>query len=257
MEVQLDGKTALITGSSRGLGQAMAQRFAEAGARVAMVARREDVLEEARLDVEKRARDKVVAYSLDLSSASACEELHANVVSALGPVDILVNNVGGARARPFLEVSDEFFQEDLDIKLFSAIRLSRRVLPQMREKRWGRIINVLATMARHPPAKSLPTSATRAAGLALTKVLANEFTPDGVLVNALLVGLIESEQVENMIDSAPDPDAMRNAMVRSVPLGRLGQPEEFANLACFLASDRASYISGCAINVDGGMSPVP
>ena len=135
--------------------------------------------------------------------------------------------------------------------------MARLALPHMREQKWGRIVNTLATAARHPPAKSLPTSATRAAGLAFTKALANEFGPDGVLVNALLVGVIESEQMANMLARAPDPDAARASLDERVPLGRMGEAEEFANMACFLASDHASYINGCAINVDGGMSPVP
>ena len=256
MNVELNGKTALITGGSRGLGQAMAKKFAEAGARVAIVGRRKNVLDEARRSIEQRATDAVAAFSYDLATADACAALHADVVSALGPVDVLVNNVGGARARPFLDNTDEEFQADLDIKLFPAIRLSRLVIPQMRERKWGRILNTLATLARHPYANTLPTSATRAAGLALTKALSHEFAGDGILVNALLVGFIESEQLGKMIERAPDAEAARSSLENSVPMGRLGRAEEFANMACFLASGEASYITGCAINVDGGLSPV-
>ena len=257
MDIRLNGKTALITGGSRGLGQAMAERFAEAGARVAIIARRPDVLEEARQSIEKRAKDKVAAFSYDLTDAAACQAAHAETVSALGPVDILVNNVGGHRSLPFLDADVEQFEADMTIKLYPAIRLAQLVIPQMREQKWGRILNTLATAARHPPAQSLPTSATRAAGLAFTKALANEFGQDGILVNAMLVGIIESEQIHNNIAKAPNPDEIREMLINRIPLGRLGKAEEFANMACFLASENASYINGCAINVDGGMSPVP
>lgn len=257
MEVSLKGHTALITGGSRGIGQAMAERFAAAGARVGIIARRPDILEEALKSVSRPATDKVAAFSHDLSTTAACRSAFEDVVGALGPVDILVNNVGGQRAMPFLKAADEDFEADLNIKLFPAIRLSRLALPYMREQKWGRILNTLATVARHPAAGSLPTSATRAAGLAFTKALASEFGPDGVQVNALLVGLIESEQIQNMISKAADPEQLRVDLTQQIPLGRLGRPEEFANLACLLASDHGSYINGCAINVDGGMSPVP
>lgn len=254
MEIRLDGRTALITGGSRGLGRAMALRFAASGARVAIAARRADVLEETRRELEAVARDKVFALPFDAYNAAGFEPAHRAVVEALGPVDILVNNAGTRAAKPFLEVDDAAWQSDLELKLLAAIRMSRLVLPSMKERGWGRVLNTLAIQAKAPPPQTSPTSISRAAGLALTKVLATEFAPHGITVNALPVGLIESDQINEVMET--QAGALERAQKR-IPAGRLGKAEEFANLACFLASDEAAYINGVAVNVDGGLSPVP
>jgi NAD(P)-dependent dehydrogenase (short-subunit alcohol dehydrogenase family) len=178
-------------------------------------------------------------------------------MNALGKVDIVVNNAGTSRTAAFEEVTDEIWHQDFDEKLFAAIRLTRLAWPQMKERRWGRVINVLNIGAKAPRPKSAPTSVTRAAGMALTKVLAAEGAPHNVLVNALLVGLIEADQhVRRAQRTGIALEDYYKASSKEVPLGRMGQAEEFANIACFLASDAASYITGTAINVDGGRSPV-
>jgi NAD(P)-dependent dehydrogenase (short-subunit alcohol dehydrogenase family) len=174
-------------------------------------------------------------------------------------VDILINNAGASAVGPFVDITDEMWQADLDLKLFAAIRLSRLALPGMEERKWGRIINVLAGAAKTPGARSAPTSVSRAAGMALTKVLAGEGAPNNVLVNALLVGLIRTGQQERRrLATKPDVpfDEFIAPDVARIPMGRIGEPEEFANLACFLVSDAGSYVTGCAINVDGGRTPV-
>ena len=153
------------------------------------------------------------------------------------------------------------WQADLDLKLFAAIRLTRLAWPQMQERRWGRVINVLNIGAKAPRAASAPTSVSRAAGMALTKVLAGEGAAHNILVNALLVGLIESDQWVRRHASQGQNETLEGFMQSlaqrsNVPLGRMGRAEEFANAACFLASDAAGYITGTAINVDGGSSPV-
>jgi NAD(P)-dependent dehydrogenase (short-subunit alcohol dehydrogenase family) len=154
-------------------------------------------------------------------------------------------------------ITDEIWREDFDQKLFAAIRLTRLVWPQMKERRWGRIINVLNVGAKAPRPKSAPTSITRAAGMALTKVLAGEGAPYNVLVNAMLVGFIEADQHVRAAEGAGiELKDYIEARIKDVPLGRIGRAEEFANLACFLVSDAASYITGAGINVDGGRSPV-
>jgi NAD(P)-dependent dehydrogenase (short-subunit alcohol dehydrogenase family) len=178
-------------------------------------------------------------------------------MNALGKIDIVVNNAGTSRTAAFEEVTDEIWHQDFDEKLFAAIRLTRLAWPQMKERRWGRIINVLNIGAKAPRPKSAPTSVTRAAGMALTKVLAAEGAPHNVLVNALLVGLIEADQhVRRAQRTGIALEDYYKASSKEVPLGRMGRAEEFANIACFLASDAASYITGTAINVDGGRSPV-
>ena len=258
MEIKLTGRKALITGGSKGLGFAIAQTFAEAGAEVAILARRQGPLDEAAETIRARSGGKVVAVTCDVRRADDIEAAFARVTQALGRVDILVNNAGTSSAHPFESVTDAQWQEDIDLKLFAAIRLARLVWPQMRERKWGRIINVLNTGAKAPRPASAPTSVTRAAGMALTKVLAGEGAAHGILVNAMLVGLIESDQWVRRAQATGVPlrDVLAN-MAKDIPLGRVGTAQEFANLACFLASDAASYITGTAINVDGGRSPVP
>jgi NAD(P)-dependent dehydrogenase (short-subunit alcohol dehydrogenase family) len=260
MDVRLDGKNALITGGSMGLGKAMALRFAEAGASVVIGARRDDVLRAAREEIAAIADGgTVAAIQGDVSTADGCAHIYAEAETTLGSIDILVNNAGTSAASPFLEVSDDDWQTDFDLKLFAAIRLCRLALPGMMARKWGRILNVLAFIAKAPPASTSPTSVSRAAGLALTKILANEAAPHGVLVNALMTGLVDSNQWvvrHAQLDDGSSYQSFLDGMATGIPLGRVGEAEEFANLALFLASDRASYLTGTAINVDGGKSPV-
>jgi NAD(P)-dependent dehydrogenase (short-subunit alcohol dehydrogenase family) len=255
MDIRLDGRTAVITGGSKGLGLATATRFAASGADVAILARRPEVLEEARQRISATARGQVAAVACDVSRPDDIQRGYDAVMARFGRIDIVLNNAGTSRTLPFEEVSDEIWQEDF--KLFAAVRLTRLVWPQMKERRWGRVINVLNTGAKAPWGGSAPTTVSRAAGMALTKVLAGEGAAHNILVNALLVGVIVSEQWERRAarTGVPLEDLLRD-MGKGVPLGRVGEPEEFANIACFLASDAASYVTGTAINVDGGRSPV-
>jgi NAD(P)-dependent dehydrogenase (short-subunit alcohol dehydrogenase family) len=261
MEIRMDGRVALITGGSEGLGRAMAHGFARAGANIAIAARRMELLEAARDEIAQDTGQRVMAYSTDVSGAGQITDLFHKVQSDFGQVDILVNNAGTSQTGKFEEISDETWQFDIDLKLMAAVRLCRLALPGMKQRKWGRIINVLNTAAKAPRGGSAPTAVTRAAGMALTKVLAGEGAPHNVLVNALCTGVIESGQwVRRWEALAPDTpmDEFLSSMAvdRGVPLGRLGTAEEFANMACFLASDAGSYITGTAINVDGGLSPV-
>jgi NAD(P)-dependent dehydrogenase (short-subunit alcohol dehydrogenase family) len=260
MDIRLDGRTALITGGSLGLGRAMGMAFAQAGAAVALVARRREVLEEARREIAAAApKAKIGIYPCDVRDGPALEKTHAQAVQELGALDILVNNAGTSRTGAFESLTDAVWQEDFELKLFSAIRLARLALPGMKQRKWGRILNVLNTGAKAPGANGAPTHVTRAAGMALTKVLAGEGAPHNVLVNALLVGLIDSDQWVQRHKKDPGGKTYQEytaQMGKSVPLGRMGRAEEFAAMACFLASDRASYVTGTAINVDGGRSPV-
>jgi 3-oxoacyl-[acyl-carrier protein] reductase len=260
MDISLQGRSALITGASKGLGLAMARTFAQAGADVAIVARRPDVLGEARKAIEAAAPGrKVVTVAADVSRVEQVGEVWQQASKALGKVDILVNNAGTSATGEFESITDETWYADMELKLFAAIRLARHALPGMKERRWGRILNVLNTGAKAPSPRGAPTAVTRAAGMALTKVLAGEFAPHNVLVNALCTGILVTEQWERRHQRTAadkDFDTFVSEQGRQVPLGRMGDPQEFANLACFLASDAASYITGCAINVDGGRSPV-
>ncbi len=259
MQLRMDGRNALITGGSLGIGRAIASRFVESGANVAIVARRADVLAEAKAAIGAAGDGKVLPVSADVSTAEGCARAFAAAVSEFGQVDVLVNNAGTSKRGPFESITDEEWQTDLDLKLFAAVRMCREALPGMKSRKWGRIINVLNTGAKAPPAQGAPTAVTRAAGLSLTKVLSAEGAADNVLVNAVLVGRIESNQWEvrhAAENKGRSLEAFYQEMAKPLPMGRFGTAEEFANMVCFLASDAGSYVTGTAINVDGGMCPV-
>jgi len=257
MQLTMPGRRALITGGSLGIGRAIGHRFAGAGADVALVARRPDVLAEAKAEIEAASGRAVVAVAGDVSTAAGCAAAYAAAVAALGGIDVLVNNAGSSARAPFVDITDEDWQADIDLKLFGAIRLCRLAMPGMVERRWGRIINVLNTGSKAPPPGGAPTAVTRAAGMALTKVLAGEGAPHNVLVNSVHVGRIESDQwVRRAAATGQDIGEYYAEVGATLPMGRVGTAEEFANVCCFLASDAGSYVNGAAINVDGGLSPV-
>jgi 3-oxoacyl-[acyl-carrier protein] reductase len=259
MQLQMNKRNALVTGGSYGIGRAIASRFAGAGANVAIVARGKDALETAKAEIAAACNTKVFAIAADVSTADGCCKAFEAAVEAFGLIDVLVNNAGTSQRGAFESISDALWQDDIDLKLFAAIRLCRLALPGMKSRRWGRIINVLNTGAKAPPATGAPTAVTRAAGMALTKVLAGEGAAHNVLVNALLVGRIESNQWVKRHATESKGRSMQDyyaEMAKGIPMGRVGTAEEFANMALFLASDAGSYITGTAINVDGGLSPV-
>lgn len=259
MDVRMDGRKALITGASRGLGYAMALKFAQSGADVALVARREDVLETARAEIAEATGRTIWARSCDVADGDALAALHAAMVKEFGDADILVNNAGSSVSGRFEDITDEMWHQDFELKLFGAIRLARLCLPAMKAQRWGRIINILNIGARAPKAAGAPTQVTRAAGLALTKVMAGDGAPHGVLVNALLTGAIVTDQVRRRHEGSDGALTLPEFVADSgqnIPLGRMGTAEEYANVACFLASDASSYVTGSALNIDGGLSPV-
>lgn len=259
MNIRLDGRVALITGGSSGLGFAMAHEFLANGARVSVVARGAEALDAAVAQLNAHSEGNVVGFVADVATADGTRHAFDATANAFGRVDVLINNAGKSQTGAFEEVSDDVWQADIDLKLLAAIRLARLVFPGMKERKWGRIINVLNTQAKAPKANSAPTSVTRAAGMALTKVLANEGAPHNILVNSLLVGLIESDQWRRLYDkSAKDnsyPEFLQN-LASGVPLGRIGRADEFASLAAFLASEAGGFVTGTAINVDGGQSPI-
>ena len=259
VEMKIPNRVAVITGASAGLGRAMAHTFAGAGARVAIVARTPGPLEEVAAAIRTETGMDVLPISADVSTPVGCERVIEATRAGLGPVEILVNNAGSSARSAFASITDEEWQADLDLKLFAAIRLARAVFDDMRARKFGRIVNVLNTGAKAPPAGGAPTAVSRAAGMALTKALSAEGAPDNVLVNALLVGRIESAQWERRHADAGDDETLEayyERMGAELPMGRYGTAQEFANIACFLVSDAGSYITGTAINVDGGLSPV-
>jgi 3-oxoacyl-[acyl-carrier protein] reductase len=260
MQIDLSGRTALITGGSMGLGRAMGVKMSAAGANIVAVARRQEPLDET-VKIISGAGGKAHGISCDVTDPGEIEAAYKEAVATYGKVDILVNNAGSSLRGPFLDMTDEQWKGDLELKLFAQIRFSRLAFADMKERQWGRIINVLNTGAKAPQAEGAPTAVSRAAGLALSKILSHEGAPHNILVNALMTGLIDSDQ--HVRRHAGDNrgltyEAFKVEMAEKakIPLGRIGQAEEFANVACFLASDAASYVTGVDINVDGGRSPV-
>ncbi|MBI2216061.1 MAG: SDR family oxidoreductase [Candidatus Rokubacteria bacterium] len=266
MDLELTGKVAGITGGSEGIGLATAQRLAQEGARVAICARRKDVLEAAADTVRSTTGANVLAVAADVARRGEPERFVEETLARFGRIDVLVNNAGREAIGPFEAADDDAWQADLDLKLFGAIRTIRAALPAMRKSGGGRIINVTHVSAKQPRARSVPTSVSRAAGIALTKALSKELAEAGILVNTVCVGLIWSGQWERRrlaLSPPPSPAEYERRLLDErapvngpIPLGRMGRSEEVADLIAFLASARASYITGTAINIDGGISGV-
>ena len=257
MDISLSGRAAIVTGGSKGIGLAVATRFAASGADVAIVARNGEAIEEASAAIRKSAQTRVIGVQADVSKAAEIQRAYDEVMRDFDKVDIIVNNAGTSQAMPFEKLTDETLYDDHELKLFAAVRLIRLVAPQMKERRWGRIINVLNIGAKAARPNSMPTSLSRAAGMAMTKALSHEFAPHNVLVNAMLVGIIRADQhVQRAKRTNVALEDYYRKHDKEIPIGRVGEAEEFANLACFLASEQGGYITGTAINVDGGRSPV-
>ena len=252
-ELGLKGKIAVITGGSDGLGRATAERLADEGAKVVICARREDHLQNVAKDISARSGAEVIGIRADMSNASDIDELFNATLEHFGGVDILVNNAGKSSAAGLEEVEDEEWQADLNLKVMAAVRACRRVVPIMRERGGGSIINATIIGGKAPAAKSLPTTVSRAAGINLTKSLANEYAVDRIRVNTVCIGLLKSEQWVRRAGNK-DPEELYRELSKQIPLGRVGEAEEYADLVTFLVSERAAYITGVAVNIDGGLS---
>ena len=258
MKLRMDNRVALVTGGSKGIGYAIAHKFASYGANVILLARTVGEVRDAAKSIEKETGSKTMGLVCDVSKGEQITGAYKEAVLEFGVIDILVNNAGFAKAGKFESISDDEWQYDFDLKLMAAVRMSRLVLPGMKERRWGRIINMLNTLAKTPSRGSAPTSVTRAAGMALTKVLAGEGAEYNVLVNGFNIGLIKSDQVRRAYqrsDKSLSFEEFVELQGKAVPLGRYGEAEECANLAALLCSDDCGFVSGTSINIDGNMSP--
>ncbi|MEI6115230.1 MAG: SDR family oxidoreductase [Burkholderiales bacterium] len=256
MDLQLNGRVALVTGGSQGIGKAVAVMLAQEGASVVIAARGAELLDKVAAEI-RAAGGKVHAVAADVSQAADCERLVAETIKTFGRLDILVNNAGTSATGEFESVTDEAWQADFNLKLFAAIRLARLAVPGMRQHGWGRIINMTNIGAKQPRAKSMPTTVTRAAGLAFTKAMSKEFAASNILVNTVCIGLIKAGQHERKAARAGVPvEQMYDAMGKDIPLGRVGRAEEVASVVAFLASEAASYVTGSSVNLDGGASAV-
>lgn len=262
VDLELAGKVVLITGGSDGLGAALVRTLAAEGARVAFCARDADRLNRLAAEVAPTAAAgaEFLPVPADVTRLADLERFVEQAVGRWGRIDGLVNNAGRSAAGPFASHTDEVWDADLQLKVHSTVRLTRLALPHLRAAGGGSVINTLAIAAKTPGAGSTPTSVSRAAGLALTKALSKELGPDGIRVNAVLIGLLESGQWDRRAaERGIGVDELYAELSRGsdIPLGRVGRAQDFADLAAFLLSPRAGYLTGVGINLDGGLSPAP
>lgn len=257
MELGLRGKVALVSASSKGLGRAIAEELASEGANLVMCARGEDALRETAQSIRKSAGVTVVEVAADVSEPTGIDRVAAAALDKFGKVDILVTNSGGPPSGQFESFAPEVWERATRLLLMSAVGLARRVLPGMKERRWGRILNVTSIAVKQPIDGLMLSNSLRAAVTGFARTLANEVAPFNVTVNNMLPGYTRTDRVEQLARASAEKtgtsagDAVAK-WEREIPMGRLGEPREFAALAAFLASERASYITGSSIAVDGG-----
>src|SRR4051812_7011329 len=257
MFLGLRGKTALIGAASKGLGYAIARELAIEGATIVICARTKDTLKQARDKLATETGAKVYAIPADLTKYEDVKRVSATSLEKLGRIDVLINNNGGPPAGPFEAHDSATWQEAFDQTLRSAVEMTRAVLPGMKERRWGRIINVTSMAAKQPVDNLILSNSLRAAVHGFARTLANEVAEFGITVNNILPGYTRTERVESLAAATAKRDNTDTASVltrfeKDVPMKRLGEPEEFAALAAFLASERASYITAQSISADGG-----
>jgi len=256
MNIRLDGRTAVVGGSSTGLGLAIAEGLAEAGANLVLCARTAATLDAAAAGIKEMGVE-VLAVPTDLTRVEEIDNLATMALEKFGTIDILVNNAGGPPSGPFDDLPEESWRHAVDLTLMSAVELTRRLLPAMRAQKWGRVINVTSTSVKQPINGLMLSNSLRSAVVGWAKTLANEVGPDQILINNVCPGHTTTDRLEELAQAASSRQGLSVAEVYASweqlsPLQRLGKPHELANLVVFLASDMASYINGTTIAVDGG-----
>ncbi len=261
MDLGVSGKVAVITGGSDGIGRAAAQRLSSEGALIALVARTQSDLDRVAQEIQAETGHEVVGIGADVRDENAVKSVIEAVVERWNRIDILVNNAGTSSASRFEKMTNEQVEEDFRLKVMGAIYCARHALPYLRAQK-GVICNTTTPGGKAPGAGSQPTALSRASGISLTKTWSKEFASEGVRVNTVCVGLLKSRQHRRRWEqmNEKDPGYSLNdhyeKMGEAVPLGRVGEASEAGDVIAFLCSERASYITGTAVNVDGGMAPV-
>jgi len=257
VDLGLRGKIALVTAASRGLGRAIAEELAAEGASLVMCARGEEGLTKASEAVRAASGVDVLSIPADVSRPQDVSRLVLSAIARFGRIDILVTNAGGPPSGNFESLGPEKWDDAVRQTLLSAVNLCREALPGMRQRKWGRIINVTSITVKQPVEGLMLSNSLRAGVTGFARTLANEVARDGITVNNILPGFTRTQRVEELAKATAERegisiDEVMNRQRASIPMGRLGEPREFAALAAFLASERASYITGTSIQVDGG-----
>ena len=257
MDLGIKGKVALVAAASQGLGRAVAEELAAEGASLIVCARREREITEVARSIETKFGVTAIGVAADLTVPGDIQRLVDTGIQKFGRIDILVTNTGGPPAGQFENFDREAWQLAVDLLLMSAVDLTRLVLPQMKTNRWGRILNITSISVKQPVDNLILSNSLRAAVTGMARTLANEVAEFGITVNNILPGYTATERVEQLARSAAERqnitvDEARSTWENQIPMRRLGRPEEFAALAAFLVSERASYITGTSIPVDGG-----
>ena len=257
MDLGLKNKVAVVAAASQGLGRAIAEELAREGARVAICARTPAALEATAEEIRRATGAEVLGVTADVTRAEEVERFVAAAVERWGAVHIAVANAGGPPAKEFAAITLEDWERAVALNLMSSVYLARAVLPRMRAQKWGRLLFLTSASVKQPIDGLLLSNSVRSAVAGLAKSLANEYARDNVLVNVLCPGFIGTERLEELAatlaaQKGVSPDEIRRGWAAQIPMGRIGEPKELAALAAFLASERASYITGTAIAVDGG-----
>lgn len=257
MNLGLEGRVAFVAAGSKGLGRAIAEELAAEGAEIAVCARGKQALGETSVAIGRSTGREVLALAGDVSDPAIVERMVADTIARFGRIDILVTNAGGPPSGRFESLSPEAWQAAVDLTLMSVVNLTRAVLPGMKERGWGRVINVTSIAVKQPVDGLMLSNSLRSAVTGFARTLANEVAQLGITVNNILPGYTRTARVEQLSEAAARREGVtREAALAKweseIPMGRLGEPREFAALAAFLASDRASYITGQSIAVDGG-----
>jgi 3-oxoacyl-[acyl-carrier protein] reductase len=258
MDLGLNGRVALVSASSRGLGRATATQLAAEGARVMISGRDEGELKTAAGEIERQTGSEVAYAVADVTRGEDVENLVQRTVESFGGLDVLITNAGGPPAGNFDRFSDEDWQRAFELNLLSVVRLIRAALPHMREEGYGRIVNFTSSSIKQPLENLMLSNVFRTGVLGLSKSLSVELAPDGILVNTLGPGRIATARLASLDESRAESQGVTVEEVRrrteeGIPLGRYGEPEEFARVAVFLASEANTYVTGQALLVDGGM----